>query len=103
MAYLLDRLSAEDGELCLLPAVVLLDLKLPRQSGFAVLEWIRANPYFRHVPVVVLTSSGQDEDVRRAYELCANSYLVKPVRRDALVEMVQMVNRYWTDLNRVPA
>ena len=101
--YLAGRPPFQDREQHPLPAVVLLDLKLPRQSGFAVLEWIRANPYSRHVPVVVLTSSGQDEDVRRAYELCANSYLVKPVRRDALVEMVQMVNRYWTDLNRVPA
>ena len=86
-----------------LPAVVLLDLKLPRQSGFAVLEWVRARPHLPHVQLVVLTSSRQEEDVRRAYKLCANSYLVKPVRRDALVGVVQMVNRYWTDLNRVPA
>src|SRR3712207_1757180 len=101
--YLTGRLPIEGGEPQPLPAVVLLDLKLPRQSGFAVLAWIRANPHIRHVPVVVLTSSGQDEDIRRAYELGANSYLVKPVRRDALLEIVQMVNRYWADLNRLPA
>ena len=82
--------------------MVLLDLKLPRQSGFAVLQWIRANPGLRHVPVVVLTSSGQDEDVWRAYELCANSYLVKPVRCDALIDMVRTLSRYWADLNLLP-
>jgi CheY-like chemotaxis protein len=83
--------------------VVLLDLKLPRKSGFAVLEWIRANPLLRHLPVVVLSSSGQDEDIRRAYDLRANSYLVKPVRRDALIGMMQTVSRYWADLNLRPA
>ena len=101
--YLAGRLPLEDGEQHPLPAVVLLDLKLPRKSGFAVLAWIRANPSLRHLPVVVLTSSGQDEDIRRAYDLCANSYLVKPVRRDALTDMVQTLSRYWADLNRMPA
>jgi len=102
-AYLAGCPPFGDREQHPLPAVVLLDLKLPRQSGFAVLEWIRATAQLRHLPVVVLTSSSQEEDVRCAYDLCANSYLVKPVGRDAFVEMVQMINRYWTDLNRVPA
>ena len=101
--YLAGRSAFEDGEQQPLPAVVLLDLKLPRKSGFAVLAWIRATPSLRHLPVVVLTSSGQDEDIRRAYELCANSYLVKRVRRDALTDMVHTLSRYWTGLNRQPA
>lgn len=54
------------------------------------------------MPVVVLTSSGQDEDVWRAYELCATSYLVKPVRCDALIDMVRTLSRYWADLNLLP-
>ena len=103
LEYLASRSSSEDQEQHPLPAVVLLDLKLPRKSGFAVLEWIRANPLLRHLPVVVLSSSGQDEDIRRAYDLRANSYLVKPVRRDALIGMMQTVSRYWADLNLRPA
>ena len=101
--YLAGWAAFEDDERRSLPAFVLLDLKLPRKSGFAVLEWIRATLPLRHLPVVVLTSSGQDRDIRRAYDLGANSYLVKPVRRDALIDMVQVINRYWTDLNRLPA
>jgi CheY-like chemotaxis protein len=103
LEYFAGRLSVEDREQHSLPAVVLLDLKLPRKSGFAVLEWIRASPPLRHLPVVVLTSSSQDEDVRRAYDLCANSYLVKPVRRDALIDMMQLISRYWAHLNLLPA
>lgn len=103
LEYLASRSSSEDQEQHPLPAVVLLDLKLPRKSGFAVLEWIRANPLLRHLPVVVLSSSSQDEDIRRAYDLRANSYLVKPVRRDALIGMMQTVSRYWADLNLLPA
>ena len=101
--YLTGRAAFEDDERRSLPAFVLLDLKLPRKSGFAVLEWIRATLSLRHVPVVVLTSSGQDRDIRRAYDLGANSYFVKPVRRDALIDMVQVINRYWADFNRLSA
>ena len=101
--YLAGRAAFKDDERHPLPAFVLLDLKLPRKSGFAVLKWIRATLSLRHVPIIVLTSSGQNQDIRRAYDLGANSYLVKPVRRDALIEMVQVTNRYWADLNRLPA
>lgn len=100
--HLASRHAGEHGEQPL-PVMVLLDLKLPRKSGFEVLEWIRAHPSLRHLPVVVLTSSDQDEDKRRAYAMCANSYLVKPARLDALIAMVRAVNHYWTDLNQVPA
>jgi CheY-like chemotaxis protein len=86
-----------------LPALVLLDLKLPRRSGFEVLEHIRQHGRARHTPVVVLTSSNQGEDIRRAYELCANSYLVKPVSRDSLLDMVRALNYYWIRLNHSTA
>jgi CheY-like chemotaxis protein len=65
--YPAGRLLSENGEQHSLPTVVLLDLKLPRKSRFAVLAWIRANPSLRHLPLVLLTSSGQDEDTRRVY------------------------------------
>jgi CheY-like chemotaxis protein len=82
-----------------LPGLVLLDLKLPRRSGFEVLEAIRQHDATKHTPVVVLTSSNQDADIRRAYELCANSYLVKPVNRQSLLDMVRALDAYWIKLN----
>lgn len=84
-----------------LPALILLDLKLPRRSGFEVLRFVRSQKATRHTPVVVLTSSNQHDDIQRAYEAGANSYLVKPVSRDALIEMVKSLDAYWIKLNHV--
>ncbi|MGB7054528.1 MAG: response regulator [bacterium] len=83
-----------------LPMLVLLDLKLPRKSGHEVLEWLRQQPNLKRLPVVVLTASSESSDVNRAYDLGANSYLVKPVTFDALVEMVKTLNLYWLILNK---
>ena len=85
-----------------LPAVVLLDLKLPRKSGFEVLEWLRGQPGLRRIPVVVLTGSAQSSDVNRAFDIGANSYLVKPVGIDALTEIMRTLNLYWLLLNERP-
>ncbi|UCF70648.1 MAG: response regulator [candidate division WOR-3 bacterium] len=83
-----------------LPMLVLLDLKLPRKSGHEVLEWLRQQPTLKRLPVVVLTASSESSDINRAYDLGANSYLVKPVTFDALVEMVRTLNLYWLILNK---
>jgi CheY-like chemotaxis protein len=72
-----------------LPDLILLDLKMPRVSGFDVLNWLQSETSLRGVPVVVLTSSNHDADVKRAYDLGAKSYLVKPVGFEALVELVR--------------
>ena len=85
-----------------LPGVLLLDLKLPRQSGFDVLSWIRGQTVLRRLPVVVLTSSRQTPDVNRAFDLGANSYLVKPVDALALADMMQAVGTYWLGRNEYP-
>ena len=84
------------------PALMLLDLQLPRRSGHEVLEWLRAQDDLRRLPVVVLTSSREPTDINRAYDLGANSYLVKPVSFDALLEMVQVLERYWIALAERP-
>lgn len=84
------------------PVLVLLDLKLPRLSGHEVLEWIRSDDRFRRLPVVVLTSSREPQDVSRAYDLGANSYLVKPGGFDSLLEMVRTLGVYWMILNEQP-
>jgi CheY-like chemotaxis protein len=71
-----------------LPCLVLLDLNLPRQSGLEVLKWIREQPSFAHLPVVILTSSNQHRDIASAYQLGANGYLVKPPSSEKLIELV---------------
>lgn len=83
------------------PALILLDLKLPRRSGFEVLDFIRTQTTTKHTPVVILTSSNQREDVERAYKGGANSYLVKPVSRDGLLDMVKSIEAYWIKFNQV--
>jgi two-component system response regulator len=79
--------------------LVLLDLKLPKRDGFEVLEAIRAEPGWSSVPVVVLTSSNQDEDVQRAYRGGANSFVRKPVLFQDFVRSVNEVGCYWLLLN----
>lgn len=86
-----------------IPSLILLDLKLPRRSGLEVLAWLRGrHDSLKRLPVVVLTSSKQSSDVNRAYELGANSYLVKPVAFDGLLELVKALNGYWTRFNERP-
>lgn len=85
-----------------LPSLVLLDLKLPKRSGFEVLRFLRGQGATRHTPVVVLTSSNQREDVDRAYEIGANAYVVKPARLDGLLEVAKALDAYWIKLNVAP-
>jgi CheY-like chemotaxis protein len=81
------------------PSVILLDLKLPKVSGLQVLRAIRAHPAFGTVPVVVLTSSAEDNDIHEAYSLGANSYIVKPVEFEKFIEVARQIELYWTVLN----
>ncbi|MEG4279910.1 response regulator [Microcoleus sp. MON1_C1] len=85
-----------------LPAIILLDLKLPRRSGHEVLIWLRQQPELKRLPVVMLTSSRQTPDVKRAYDLGVNSYLVKPVGFASLLEMMQSFNEYWLNYTELP-
>ena len=85
-----------------LPGLLLLDLKLPRTSGMEVLAWLKTQPGLSQLPVVVFTSSREDSDIQRAYELGANSYLVKPVHFDDLLEMVQTLGICWLQFNERP-
>jgi CheY-like chemotaxis protein len=83
------------------PIVILLDLKLPRRSGFEVLTWVKAQPALRRIPVVILTSSREQTDLKQAYDLGANSFLVKPSQPHALQSLVEQVNAYWLGHNEV--
>lgn len=84
------------------PVVVLLDLKLPRVDGLAVLRQIKAHPDLQAIPVVVLTSSREERDVKTAYRLGANSYIVKPVDFDQFMELVAQIELYWGVINEPP-
>jgi CheY-like chemotaxis protein len=81
------------------PEVILLDLKMPRVNGLEVLEQLKAHPVYNTIPVVVLTSSAEDSDVRSAYRLGANSYIVKPVDFDKFSEVAAQIELYWCVLN----
>jgi two-component system response regulator len=85
-----------------MPGVILLDLKLPKLNGIDVLHRLRSDPRTRFVPVVVLTSSSQDEDMLRSYESGANSYVRKPVEFAAFVAAVSQLGFYWMLLNELP-
>lgn len=82
-----------------LPMLVFLDLKLPFKSGHDVLEWIRAQPQFTRLIVIVLTSSSEPVDLNRAYKAGANSYVVKPVTADQLLETAKAFKQWWLGQN----
>jgi CheY-like chemotaxis protein len=102
VAYLSATGEFADRRAHPLPDLILLDLKLPRMSGLEVLAWLREQPGLQRMPVVVLTSSRESSDVNRAYELGANSYLLKPVTFDSLAKIVSDLDRYWGVLNVLP-
>src|SRR6266851_6384723 len=99
ISYLSGQGIYADRDLYPLPALLLLDLKMPRKSGPEVLSWLRKQPQLRYMIVVFLTSSNSSEDVRLAYDAGANSYLVKPVEFIEMVEMIRNVSLYWLEMN----
>ncbi len=84
------------------PAVVLLDLKLPKVDGLEVLEKIKNDKGLKHVPVVMLTSSREERDVLRSYEIGVNAFVVKPVDFNAFFEAIQDLGMFWAVLNEPP-
>jgi two-component system response regulator len=100
-ALLLLGIEPANGKLEM-PALVLLDLKVPKVDGLAVLQRIRAEPRLRRLPVVVLTSSSEQRDVLQSYDLGANSYIRKPVDFQQFAEAVKTLGLYWLVLNEPP-
>ncbi|BBD58247.1 two-component response regulator [Nostoc sp. HK-01] len=100
--YLAGEAAYSDRQLYPLPALIMLDLKLPRRSGAEVLMWLRQQPGLKRLPVVVLTASQEYTDVNRLYDLGANAYMVKPVAFDDLVEIVRIINQHWMVFNQKP-
>lgn len=85
-----------------LPLLILLDLKLPKVDGMEVLRIIKEHPKFKVLPIVVLTSSSEDNDIKTAYELGANSYIVKPVDFDKFVSVAADIEIYWLATTTLP-
>lgn len=98
MDYLAACLRGE----AVLPAVTLLDIKMPRLDGLATLQAIKSNPQLNHLPVVMLTSSREHGDLLHSYSQGVNAYIVKPVGQQALLEAIQVLGLFWGVLNCLP-
>ena len=84
------------------PALILLDVKMPKVDGLELLRDIKSDENLKTIPVVMLTSSPQEQDVRRSYELGASAYVVKPVDFDEFVQAVKLVGMFWASINQPP-
>lgn len=92
----------EGSRMDFLPKVILLDLKMPRLNGLEVLQKLKSDPQTEAIPIVVLTSSSEDPDIKAAYKLGANSYIVKPVEFDNFSQTIVDLGMYWVALNKPP-
>lgn len=97
-----NNTSAELEVLSHSPRVMLLDLKMPKINGMEVLEKVKSDPRTKAMPIVVLTSSAEDPDIKRCYTLGANSYIVKPVEFDNFSKVIAELGLYWLVLNQPP-
>jgi len=111
-----EVIVAEDGEEALdylykrgkfvntvgLPAVILLDIKMPKMNGIEVLRHIRSSPEFQFIPVIMVTSSREEKDLVESYKLGANSYVVKPVDIVQFIDAIKVLGQYWAIVNQPP-
>lgn len=102
MAYLAGEGKFADRAQHPFPGLLLLDIKMPRLDGFETLALIRNDPRFKRLVVILLTSSGREQDINRAFDLQANSYLVKPARPEGMLAVLEQIRGYWLGLNHFP-
>jgi two-component system, response regulator len=102
MDYLKRRGKYADLASRPLPGLILLDLNMPRKDGREALKEIRADPQLCRIPIVVLTTSKAEEDILRTYELGVNSFIIKPVTFESLVEIVKTLAKYWFEIVELP-
>lgn len=102
MQYLRSLTDGSEEQPARLPAVILLDLKLPKMDGMDVLREIRGDPKLRRQPVVILTTSKEDQDIIKSYDLGANSYIRKPVDFEQFSAAINQLGLYWLVLNEPP-
>lgn len=100
--YLLCKGKYEGREGCTPPAVILLDIKMPKVDGLQVLSAVKSNPALKSVPVVMFTSSRQERDVVQSYDLGVNAYVVKPVDFDQFTDAIKQLGIFWALINEAP-
>jgi CheY-like chemotaxis protein len=100
--YLNHQGSFADAAMYPVPTLILLDLKMPRKDGFETLGWLRQQPGLKRIAVIVMSSSRELADINRAYDLGANSYLVKPGDFQTLIDLVNLIASYWLETNEKP-
>ena len=102
---LIDRLNEisekKNGEMEY-PSFILLDLNMPKKDGRESLKEIKHHPVFKRIPIIVFTTTKNEQEIRRCYELGANSYVVKPVSFDALIKVIDGIRKYWSDTALTP-
>ncbi len=102
LAYLRREGKFSDPASSPRPSLILLDLNMPRMDGREALQVIKADPDLRGIPVVILTTSKEEEDMLRGYDLGAASYITKPVNFEGLVELMKSLGRYWIEIVELP-
>ncbi|MGG5873301.1 response regulator [Pseudomonas peli] len=102
MNYLKRRPPYEDATRYPLPGLILLDLNMPRMDGREALQAIKSDAQLRSIPVVILSTSSADEDIRRSYAMGVNSFITKPVSFSGLLEVVNNLGRYWLQVVALP-
>lgn len=85
------------------PDIILLDINLPKKNGFEVLTEIREEPALKHIPVIILTTSSSRKDIVRAYDLCANCYITKPIDLDDFFKIIRSIEDFWFTIARLPS
>ncbi len=102
MDYLYRRGKYTNSENTVSPGLILLDLNMPKKDGREALKEIKSNPNFRHIPVVILTTSKAEEDIQLSYYLGANSFIIKPVTFASLIEVMKTIGKYWFNIVELP-
>jgi CheY-like chemotaxis protein len=102
MDYLHHKVQYADKTLYPMPALILLDLNMPKKDGREALKEIKADKELRRIPIVILTTSKAEEDILRTYDLGVNSFITKPVTFSALVDTMQTLSKYWLEIVRLP-
>jgi len=98
----LNDISQNSSRESVFPGFILLDLNMPKKSGREVLQEIKQHPVFKTIPVIVYTTTKNESEIKRCYELGANTYIVKPARFEALLKVVEGIHNYWLSTASIP-
>jgi CheY-like chemotaxis protein len=98
----LEKIRLKDSDETIYPGFIMLDLNMPKKSGREALQELKQHPVFKSIPVIVYTTTKNEMEIKRCYELGANSYIVKPARFEALLKVVEDIRNYWINTVSIP-